>query len=172
MKYSKSLKFKIMTVSFLSLCLLLLSCARHVQETSFAKADAKHYMLIASDSSDFKDGVRNRIVDKYRETAHIDIVNISQLKSIHADKYNVVVIMDSCWGWSHLNLSFKKYIEGLESKEHVILFITTGGRDWDYQYKNVDAITSASVIENEQEVFELLSQRIDGVLLKAENRTR
>jgi len=40
----------------------LASCTRNVKETQFTTENAKFNLLVAGDSSDFKDRVRNRII--------------------------------------------------------------------------------------------------------------
>lgn len=148
----------------LFLCVILLSCARHIKEDRFAQANAEYHILIASNPSEFKDGIRNRLIENYRTTANIDVVNISSLREIREDRYDAILIMDSCIAWSHLNLSFKSFLDDLERKDHVVLFLTTGGSEWDYQYRGLDAITSASVIDHQDDMFNQLKARIDEIL--------
>lgn len=168
MKRFQSPAFFVKALVLLPLCIMLLSCARYVKESSHLQADARHHILIASDASDFKDAIRNRLVDHYKATANVDVVNLSTLENIQAEKYDAIVIMDSCWMKSHLNFSFKGFLDGLKDESHVVLFLTTGSHEWDYQYKNVDAITSASVVEDEEAVFKQLKSRIDSVLVRAD----
>ncbi len=150
----------------LVLCIALVSCARHVQEDRFIRADAAHRILIASSASEFKDALRSRLIDNYRPVANIEVIDIKALKEIDADAYDAIVIMDSCWARSHLNLSFKRFIDDLERNNHVILLLTTGSEQWDFTYENVDAVTSASLLDNQDKVFETLQKRIDEVLMK------
>ncbi|MFO8112249.1 MAG: hypothetical protein R6T92_07050 [Desulfosalsimonadaceae bacterium] len=152
-------------------CIALVSCARHVQRDHFIQADAAHRMLIASSASEFKDALRSRLIDNYRPVANIEVIDIKLLEEIDADAFDAIVIMDSCWARSHLNLSFKRFIDDLERRNHVILLLTTGGEEWDFAYENVDAVTSASVIDNQDKVFETLRRRIDAVLMKKQAAT-
>lgn len=170
MKQFQRPAFFVKALALLSLCIMLFSCARYVKETSHLQADARYHILIASDASDFKDVIRNRLVDHYKTTSNIDVVNLSALENIQGEKYDAIVIMDSCWVKSHLNLSFKEFLDGLKDESHVVLFLTTGSHEWDYQYKSVDAITSASVVENEESVFKQLKSRIDKVLMGANQK--
>jgi GTP cyclohydrolase III len=153
----------------LILCLALISCARQVKERSFSPPDATHRILIASDASDFKDTIRDRLVDNYVKFAHIDVVNVSNLNNVEGDTYDAILIMDTSMGWNRLNVSFKRFVDNLENKDRVVLFFTTGDNHWDYQYQDVDAVTSASIVENEKDVFEALRSRIDRVLASAGN---
>ena len=54
----------------------LASCTRNVKETQLTTEKAKFNLIIAGDSSDFKDKIRNKIIDKYSNNGNIDVVNI------------------------------------------------------------------------------------------------
>ena len=125
-------------------------------------------MIIASDSSAFKDSIRNRIIQQYQDEGSIDVVNIKRLKEVNPLDYDVVLIIDTCLAWSGFNPSLNTFLEDNQTKDNVVVFMTAGDPDWTYSYKGVDAITSASVVENvEVKVKEILRQ-IDHIL--AENR--
>ena len=57
----------------------LASCTRNVKETQLTTENAKFNLIIAGDSSDFKDKVRNRIIARYSNSGNIDVVNIKKL---------------------------------------------------------------------------------------------
>jgi len=76
----------------------------------------------------------------------------------------VVLIMDTCLAWTDFNPSLKAFVEDLEGGKNVVLFMTAGNPDWTFSYKDIDAITSASRIENEDTVFAEIVKRIDGIV--------
>jgi len=123
-------------------------------------------MIIASDSSAFKDSVRNRIIKHYQDDGNIEIVNIKHLKEIDPFDYDVVLIIDTTLAWSGFNPSLNTFLEDNEYKENVVVFMTAGDPNWAYSYQGVDAITSASVVENEDGIFEKISQQINQILEK------
>jgi len=142
----------------------LASCTRNVKETRLTTENAKFTLIIAGDSSDFKDRIRNRIIARYRNSGNIDVVNIKKLKNIRPEDYDVILIMDSCIGCEDFNWSMKSFLDRLEDKNNVVLLMTTGYSHYEYSYGGVDAITAASRIADEEEIFARLSEEIDRMI--------
>ena len=142
----------------------LASCTRNVKETQFTTENAKFNLLVAGDSSDFKDRVRNRIIARYRKNGNIDVVNINNLKDIRPEDYDVILIMDTCIGCEDFNWSMKSFLDRLEDNNNVVLLMTTGYSHYEYSYGGVDAITAASRIADEEEIFTRLSEEIDRII--------
>ena len=118
----------------LVLALAFISCTRQVKEMSFSGKDAKFNILIAGNSSEFKDAVRGRIISRYEKYSNILVINIHKLKEVDSESYDVVLLM------------------------------TAGDPDWKFCYKGVDAVTSASAPCNETLVFDRLTRKIDEIL--------
>ena len=142
----------------------LVSCTRNVKETQFTTENAKFNLLVAGDSSDFKDRVRNRIIARYSNSGNIDVVNIDKLENIRPEDYDVILIMDTCIGCEDFNWSMKGLLDRLEDNNNVVLLMTTGYSHYEYSYGGVDAITAASRIADEEEIFTRLSEEIDRIL--------
>ena len=142
----------------------LASCTRNVRETQFTTENAKFNLLVAGDSSDFKDGIRDRIIARYRNNGNIDVVNIDKLDNIRPEDYDVILIMDTCIGCEDFNWSMKGFLDRLEDNNNVVLLMTTGYSHYDYSYGGVDAITAASRTANEEEIFTRLSEEIDRII--------
>ena len=142
----------------------LASCTRNVKETQFTTENAKFNLLVAGDSSDFKDRVRNRIIARYRKNGNIDVVNINNLKDIRPKDYDVILIMDTCIGCEDFNWSMKSFLDRLEDNNNVVLFMTAANPNYEYSYGSVDAITAASKIANEEEILTELSEEIDKII--------
>lgn len=152
----------VVSVFFLS----FYSCTRGVNETRLSHEDSSFSMIIASDSSEFKDSIRERVIEKYRNEASFEIVNIKKLNKIDPMDYDVVLIMDTCLAWSGFNPSLNAFLEDNDSKDNIVLFMTAGDPDWEYSYQGVDAITSASVVENEDVKFIEIGRQIDQIIIK------
>jgi len=142
----------------------LASCTRNVKETQFTTENAKFNLLVAGDSSDFKDRVRNRIIARYRKNGNIDVVNINNLKDIRPEDYDVILIMDTCIGCEDFNWSMKSFLDRLEDNNNVVLFMTAANPNYEYSYGSVDAITAASRIADEEEILTELSEEIDKII--------
>lgn len=142
----------------------LASCTRNVKETQLTTENAKFNLLIAGDSSDFKDGIRNRIIARYRNNGNIDVVNIDKLENIKPEDYDVILIMDTCIGCEDFNWSMKSFLDRLEDYDNIVLLMTTGYSHYEYSYGGVDAITAASRIADAEEIFTELSEEIDRII--------
>jgi hypothetical protein len=142
----------------------LASCTRNVKETQFTADKARFNFIIAGDSSDFKDTVRNKIIARYRNSGNIDVVNIKKLKDIRPEDYDVILIMDTCIGCEDFNWSMKGFLDRLENNNNVVVLMTTGYSHHEYSYGGVDAITAASRIAHEEEIVTRLSEEIDRII--------
>ena len=143
---------------------VLQACARSVPEVRHVVVNARFSILIASDASDFKDAVRRRVFEHYKTYSNVEVVNIRRLKAIKADDFDAVLIIDTCMGWSHFNPTMKAFIDAAHQPDHVILFMTVDDTEWEFTYQSVDAITSASLIEDEERVAANLIQKLDEIL--------
>jgi hypothetical protein len=146
-------------------CLLVgsVSCTRNLKETRLEQPDARSSLLIAGDASEFKDGIRMAIIDRYRATCNIDIINIDRLPKTSGNDYNAVLIMDTCLAWSHFNPSVKVFLNKSQNR-NVVFFMTADDPDWTFTYNGVDAITSASKKENQDAMIRRLIAAIDEIL--------
>lgn len=149
----------------LLVCLWLsASCSRPLKEIKVAAEEPVHTMLIAGDSSSFKDKTRERIIEKYRKTCTIHVVDISALNEKTAEGYDVVLIMDTCMAWTFSNPSLKRFLCHEENRKKTVLSMTAGDPGWTYSYKGVDAVTSASRVEKEEDFFNRIDKDIAKVL--------
>lgn len=140
------------------------SCTRNVKEMKLVNENAKFDLVIAGDSSEYKDKIREELISKYKESATIAVINIEDLETISGDSYDVILIMDTCMAWGAFNPSVNNYLDKATKKDNIVLFMTAGDPELEYSYQDVDAITSASVIGNKDEVTSALSGKIDGII--------
>ena len=57
-------------------------------------------------------------------------------------------------------------LEKTENCKNIVLLYTAGDPDWKYQYHELDAITSASQVEDQDRVFNELTYQIDVLVSK------
>jgi hypothetical protein len=146
-------------------CLLVgtVSCTHNLKETRLEQPGARSSLLIAGDASEFKDGIRMAIIDRYRSTCNIDIINIDRLPKTNENDYDAVLIMDTCLAWSNFNPSVKAFLSKSQNR-NVVFFMTADDPDWTFTYNGVDAITSASEKENQEAMVRRLIAAIDEIL--------
>lgn len=152
-------------VIILTALFFIVSCTRNIKEYKIEAENAKYNFIFASDSSEFKDNIREKLVSRYKNQANINLVNIEKIKDINAHDYDLVLIMDTCFGGTRLNTSLNSYLDGLKNTDNTVLFITAGDNDWKYSYKDIDAVTSASEIRKEEQVYREIADKIDSIIL-------
>jgi kynureninase len=141
----------------------MVSCTRNLKETRLEQPGAGTSLLIAGDASEFKDAIRMAIIDRYRATCNIDIINIDKLPKINGSQYDAVLIMDTCLAWSNFNPSVKAFLDKSQNR-NVVFFMTADDPDWTFTYNGVDAITSASEKENQAIMIRRLTAAITEIL--------
>jgi hypothetical protein len=147
-----------------SIFLLICACGRSVQELKIDNTDAKCQLVIAViRTRDFKDSVINGIVEKYRDTCAIEVMNVSNVEQITQKEFDVVLLVDECRAGMRFNKKLEEIVDELDKKK-VVLFVTAGDPDWEYTYKDIDAVTSASEEDKTQEVIQEIAKKIDEVL--------
>ncbi len=158
-------RLKYLVVTTIIVILFTLSaCTRSLKETRFTIQNAKLNLVIAGDSSKFKDDIREKIIEKYRRQCNIYVVNIKKLNTIRPENYDAVVIMDTFMMLGKFNRSVKKYINQLKDDGNLVMFMTTGKPDSDYSYRDIDAITSASKMQYKDDVFKEITEKIDQII--------
>lgn len=161
------MKNSVSSIIIIGIVFFLGACSTHLKEINVVSEKAGHTMLIAGDSSSFKDKIRERIIEKYKPTCTIHVVNVDDLKEKTADSYDVVLIMDTCMAWSGFNPSLKAFMDREENRKKTVLSMTAGDPGWVYSYKGVDAITSASRVAKEDDFFNRIDKDIERVLALA-----
>jgi hypothetical protein len=159
-------KFLLVFIIILS---LVTSCSRNIKETKITTENAKYNFIFASDSSEFKDNIRQKLITKYSTQANIDLVNIDKIKELKTKDYDVILIMDTCMGGTRLNESLNSFLKHIEDNKNIVLLLTSGDSDWKYSNKVIDAITSASKLEDEELIYLKILKKIDQIIANKKN---
>ena len=141
-----------------------MACTRQLKEQEFRNPQARIDLLIAGNTSSYKDALRNAIIRKYRGRANIRVVNLDKLGKITAGDYQAILIMDTCHAWTHFNQTVKSFLDRPAAKGRVVWFMTVDDTEEIYRHAGVDAITAASVLTNQESVVARLSRQIDTIL--------
>lgn len=145
--------------------LSIVGCTLPLKEQSFKTPQAQLKLLISGDASPYKDTLRSAIVENYRERANIQVTNIDRLGDISPDDFDAILIINTCLAWTHLNPTILSFMEKPAAAARVVWFMTVDDIDARYHHGGVDAITAASVVENQQGVTRRLIQEIDAIVL-------
>ncbi len=147
-----------------SLIFINSSCTRSLKEQTLHNPQAQVNLLIAGDASEYKDALRQAIIQDYQPRANIRVVNIDKLNKIAPEAYDAVLIIDTCLAWTRFNPTVLSFLDRPEVKERVVWFMTVDDTEERYQHNGVDAITAASVTENTLEVADKLRRQLDTIL--------
>lgn len=150
------------------LCVLVIimtsACTHPLTEQVFKSPQAEFDLLIAGDASDYKDVLRGAIVQRYQTGTNIRVINIETLGKISPEDFDAILIMNTCLAWTRFNPTVLSFLKQTTAKDRVVWFMTVDDTEERYQHNGVDAITAASVLENQQGVITRLTQQIDAIL--------
>jgi len=154
----------ILNLVMLATLIMAGACTRAVKEERLIAERPRFEMLIAADTSEFKDAVRERLLESYRGEGNITLMGVDGLRTIDPAAYDVILIMDTCLAWTHFNPSLMTFLADSPKLTHVVLLITAGDQEWTFSQGGLDAVTAASETENEERVAARLKEQIEGIL--------
>ncbi len=160
------LRDRIGRLSALLIVVLVLACAKEPIENAIVTHPEAYrgQLLIAGVASDFKENVITRIINRYGDKYAIRLSSFDELDNIDYSDYDIILLVDEVQAWMLFNRKFKRVMKDISEREKVVIFITAGNPDWEYDYDGLDAITSASDIVEEERVLEAITRKIDGIL--------
>ncbi|MCP4198114.1 MAG: hypothetical protein GY762_13275 [Proteobacteria bacterium] len=143
-------------------------------ETEYINEDAIYNIAIISHITVFKKNLIQLLIDEYKDQASIYFFEIANMTDVMADNYDVILIMDWCDGdlpslsdyASAESDPLATYIDDMSNPNSAILVVTTGPEN-NYTCGNdttVDAITSASSVDETSSVFSDITAQIDPII--------
>lgn len=147
---------------FIWICLVLWGCASQPVATieSSQPAVSNKKVLLATQNSKFKRAVVSEIYNELNQNAiYIKIIDVKGLKNQTADKFTAVVIINRCMA-GRPDPRVESFIDR-EPQKNKIIVLTTGMLDsWTPDAPEVDAITSASVLDKSDQVARTIVKRV------------
>ncbi len=158
------------TISFflilVSMCTINSGCAlKSIETVELGEMmNPESRVLIATQSTEFKEAVVSRITDALDGgSSYLKIIDVAKLGEESADAYDAIVILNTCMAY-RMNESVTTFLEKVEGKERIVLLTTVAdGRD-EYQPEGVDAITSASRMNDGDEIATQIIDKVQAVL--------
>ncbi len=127
-------------------------------------AQFEHSVLIATEYSDFKTAVVDGVIDALKnDRIYIKVIDVTNLKDENAEDYAAVVIVNTCMAWT-LSPEVLKFMDAVPAKDRLVVLATAGDEEWSPDLKDVDAMTSASKLENTAQVTAEVVGKIQSVL--------
>jgi hypothetical protein len=159
-RIQKAVFFSVVLIAFLAV-----SCAT-VKEQSFKSEGAKYNFAFICDFTVFKEKIYQQLIEKYRNQASIDLLELNKFKDIDPRKYNVILIMDYCSSGSPSTNAAASFAKNPEDKKKVVLFVSLGNGTLQSNSSGIDAVSSASKLGNVDKVVEEISKKIDQIIAK------
>lgn len=125
--------------------LLFFACAPgSVKTAAYGPANAPGAVLIAAQSSRFKDALLSALVAELGQLpVRTDVVDLRRATSALESGYDVVVLINTCMAWQ-ADPAAMRFLDAVGDKSRVILVTTAGDPGWRADIPGVDAITAAS----------------------------
>lgn len=118
-----------------------------------------HRLLIATQGSTFKNAVVKGLVDHFgREPVYIKVIDIGELNKTDVGEWNAIVILHTWENWKPPYAIDEFFRRQLPTGKIVVL--TTSGKG-SFKMEGVDAITSASLVEEVPIKTEQIIQRVE-----------
>jgi len=113
-------------------------------------------ILLATQGSDFKNTLITNLCDSLSESSfYIKGIDVDRLPDVNDDEWDRILIVNTFM--VRLNRRVDHFLDRNDSPDHVLLYVTSGGADWQPQPDlKVDAITSASRKEHINDVTSLI----------------
>jgi hypothetical protein len=128
------------------------------------KPDAPHKVLIASQGSKFKSQLLEALIRNLRsEDIYLSIIDCTSLKEDQAENWNAIVIIHTT-KVHQIPKYVKTYLDKLKNYSNVILISTSGGGDEIVTGYDVDAISTASRLQDIEIIAGLTDKKIKRIL--------
>ena len=141
---------------------LLLHTMDPAREFEVGEASNESRVLIATQGSKYKDALVSEIVDHLAlRRAYTKVIDVSHLSGINADGWNAVVILHT-WQIGKPQPDAKAFVERIGDPKKLIVVTTSGSGE--EKLPAVDAISSASSIEDMKAQASQVEARLDAAL--------
>lgn len=123
-------------------------------------------LLIASRDSAFKRELVHRITAVYgSRPIYIRTIGIEALADEDAGDYAAVVLITTCMGWT-VDVEVERFLYKYGHLSSIIVLTTSAGGDVlpDLENRNIDAISSASVIDRAQPLAQEMIAKINRLI--------
>ena len=147
---------------FILLGLVAWGCASQPVATveSGQPADSKRQVLVATQNSKFKQAVVSEIHSQLKRNAvYLKIIDVKRLKNHSTSEFSAIVIINRCMA-GRPDPRVESFIDSEPRKNKVIVLTTGIGDSWKPDAPEVDAITSASALDESDRVASSIVARV------------
>ena len=123
-------------------------------------------LLIAAQQSEFKETVVSKVVEGLEQDAcYVKVIDVKNLRKESTADYEAIVVVNTRKMW-RLNRHAKKFLKKVQESKKVVLLTTAGDPQWKAKGVQVDAITSASRMDEVGAIAETVLEKVRALLGK------
>ena len=124
-------------------------------------------VLIAARGSRFKNEVTRHVVEALRDDkCYVKVVDLDQAGREKTESYGAVLVLNACRA-SNMERRAKSFLSGLpDGEKDKTIVLTTTRTGWEAKKAKVDAISSASKMEDAASLAETLVGKVRAVLIR------
>lgn len=135
-----------------------------IKTSEINNPENKTKLLIASQGSDYKIKLVNKITNELKEKdIYIKIIDITELSNINNEKWDSIIIINICEKWK-MQKSVRIFLSDSKNIDNIILITTSGSGTWKTKKYNIDTITSASEMENIDNIKNLILSKLNNTI--------
>lgn len=116
-----------------------------VETRELNSPELENRLLIATQGSDYKNGVVKRVINKIGGSAYVKIIDVGLLKDVDPNSWDAILIMHTWQVWKP-EPNAEQFVKDSYDASKMFVLSTSGGGD--QALEGVDGITGASVLEN------------------------
>ena len=138
----------------------------NTEEINQSSNDKK--ILIASRNSEFKNAILQKIKDTFQnQDIYIKIIGINDLKAEDPNNYSATLIINTAMGW-RIDKKVESFLKNYGKLSSIIVVTTSAGGDIlpNLDGRNIDAISTASVIDKTDQVADLVINKLNSILIE------
>jgi hypothetical protein len=139
---------------------------KDIEAFELNEASLESKVLIASRTSEFKEGVLEKIREEYAgRPVYIQGLGLTQLTQEKASDYSAVVLLNKCMSWD-MDRNVKKFLKRNPGSANVVVFTTSATGEWapKKRGRSFDAISAASETSALDKAAEEIISKIDSLL--------
>jgi hypothetical protein len=121
-------------------------------------------IFIAYQSSDFKDALLENITSALNaQTLYYEVAGVSALNKIDEKEWDAIIIVQRV-KMGKINSHVRRYLDGAQDMDKIVLVTTAGSGDPRTDAWDIDTITSASKMNELDEIVESVLSRLEMIL--------
>lgn len=132
-----------------------------IAQKEFNEQESTH-LLIASQDSEFKSGLADSLIQALIDKPiHIKLIDVTQLDEVDATAWDAFVIIHT-WEYFKPEKNTRSFVKSLVDKDKLVLVTTSA--DGKLGMKNIDGISCASYLDQQQAINAKIMERLEGMI--------